>query len=211
MGGGPSLKSRYEELRDFDEVWGVNATADWLIERGIDATFLTVDACPEIAGMIGRAKRGLVSANAHPSVLDRLECRLFHLEPHPCAINGGPTTAARAPMLALRMGFKDISFYGCEGSFEGSTHLYRHEVRDDLVIIRAGRDYRTTPDFLCQSEYLAEAIRVAPHVLKECSGGLLAAMIEHWDTWAWAAVSAKYKEVLERQNNRVLFPEPYEV
>src|SRR5690606_15431234 len=69
-GGGPSLARRFEELRQFDEVWGINGTADWLIERGVDAWFLSVDPQASLARLVGRAKKALLGMCVHREVWD---------------------------------------------------------------------------------------------------------------------------------------------
>ncbi len=104
-------------------------------------------------------------------------------------------------MLALRLGFKSIHYFGCDGSFMDSTHIDRNEARDDLVIIRAGgRDYLTAPDLLLQTQELAGLMIQHPTVYKCRSDGLLPAMVAHWDTWEWAAVSGKYRDKLRETN-----------
>lgn len=214
VGGGPSVAARLEELRAFDgDVWGINATADWLIRQGVNARFFTVDGAPDIGAMVGCAKSGIVASSCDPSVFDALEyAEIFFIDKQygRIAIYGGATTACRAPLLALRMGYADVSFYGCEGSFDASTHAYRHEDRDDVVIVEAGgQTFKTAPDFILQTESLAATIRDFPQFFHDRSGGLLGAMVAHPDGWRWAAVSAPYKHRLEKTNGRTLFPTAY--
>lgn len=210
-GGGPSLASRLGELQGYD-VWGINATASWLIERGIDATFVTVDPMPEVLGMVGKAKRALLDAGCHPDLFGMFEdVRVFYTRHHPLAVWGGSTTATRIPMLAFRLGYQSLHYFGCDGSYGESTHLYRNEPRDDEVIIRAGgREYLTAPDFILQSTELCDLMRLHPTVFHCHSDGLLPAMLENWDTWEWVAVSEKYRNYLRDVNgDESLFAAPY--
>ena len=50
---------------------------------------------------------------------------------------------------------------------------------------------------MVQSQDLARLIRTLPHIAKDKSGGLLGAMVEHWDTWEVVALSEALKDVLD--------------
>jgi hypothetical protein len=77
------------------------------------------------------------------------------------------------------MGYPSVTFYGCEGSYEHTTHLYMHANDDYLMRVRCGgRDWLTGAEFLMQSQFLAAVCRDVPNHFRERSGGLLTAMIE---------------------------------
>jgi hypothetical protein len=193
-GGGPSISRHLDNLKGFDEIWGINRTAQWLCGQGITATFFTVD--PQyVPGMTDVAK-AIVSTCAHPRVLEELagkDVALFHTvqvgDRDEFRSDGGPSSACRAIPLAVHMGYSSVTFFGCEGSYDGASHAYPTEVQQYQVIVRAGgRDFITQPDFEMQSQYIAKFIIDLPEYFKEESGGLLRAMIEHPD-WEHVAAS----------------------
>jgi hypothetical protein len=124
---------------------------------------------------------------------------------------GGSTTAASMPVLSGILGYKDVTYFGCESSFIDRDHAYLNENREHQLIVRAaGVDYRTTPPFLVQAQELANILREFPQVYKEQSGGLLRALIAH-DDWSIAAVSKALKEHLEDVNGKDgLYEDKYE-
>ena len=108
------------------------------------------------------------------------------------------------------MGYADVSFFGCEGSFQENDHVDRHEHRPDQLIVRAGgKDYRTCPPFLIQCEELIQLF-FFDGVYHNRSGGLLKAMIDFPDTWEVVAVSEALKHHLEERNGAMgLYDVPY--
>jgi hypothetical protein len=191
-GGGPSLTDHVEALKGFDEVWGINRTAQWLCERGVEATFFTVD--PQyMPGMTG-VERALLASSCHPKLFEELagkDVTLFHITPHgdEFVCEGGPTSACRAIPLAVHMGFSSITFFGCEGSFGDASHAYPTDIqRCQTIVLAGGKEYVSTPEFELQSGYLASFVRDLPEFFREESGGLLRAMIEHPD-WEHVALS----------------------
>lgn len=204
VGGGPSLLDHVDELRAFKgQIWAVNATAQWLIERGIDCELVSVDAvvCPQLTGV----SRAMFATCCDPQIVRQIpNVRLFHLAPyHPEGISGGSTTAVTMASVALKLGYYDVTYYGCEGSFVDADHVYYDEARPSQLIVRAaGQDYRTTPPFLVQCEELSKICRDFPSVYKEKSGGLLRAMIAD-EQWSVVAVSEALKQHLEEVNGKL--------
>lgn len=214
-GGGLSLVDALHDLASFDEVWAINSTAAWLLERGIDCTMITVDPNPPEEFNLCGVEKALLATLCDPRLRAALPgAQLFDmLETCPGGVPGGTTTAQRAVALALRQGFFDVTFFGCEGSFAvGADHVDRTDAPQEMIVVRAdGRDHVTVLEFLLQSQKLAEVIRMAPQVFKERSGGLLRAMCAD-DDWDIVAVSGPMKEHLERVNGRHGFYEaPYSV
>lgn len=200
-GGGPSLLDNLDRLKDFDEVWGINRTAQWLCERGIDATFFTVD--PQyMPGMTG-VERAILASSVHPGVFRELagkDVRLFHTHrpegQEGFVSEGGPSSACRAVPLAVHMGYSSVTFFGCEGSYGDASHAYATDLQRFQLIIRAGgEDYVTQPDFQMQCEYLSGFLRELPGYFREESGGLLRAMLEDPD-WYHVAFSQAVAERL---------------
>lgn len=208
VGGGPLVVHSLDELRSWDgDIWAINRTAQWLKERGIRSTLFTIDP---LYMDIDCEDRLLASA-CHPDMFTG-NCRMFDLsETHSDGISGGQSSAVRAPLLALRMGYTEINFFGCEGSFSDATHADRDEKPEHVMIVRAGgHDYKITPDMLLQCQELSTLITTFNGVMRNRSGGMLKAMIENPDTWEVVGVSAGLKAHLEQLNGKQgLYDEPF--
>ena len=205
VGGGPSVIDRLDELREWDgEIWAINATARWLKNQGIKAKFITVDPQPFARETVEGVEEAYIATLCHPDLRTFFpKVSLFDMfETDPEGIPGGTTTASRALSLAVHQGFYDITLYGCEGSFTiGQDHVDRNEMHPEMVVIHAGdQQFVTYLGYMTQCETLANMIRLAPNVFKQRSGGLLEAMVNHYDTWAIVAVSAALKAQLEEVN-----------
>jgi hypothetical protein len=184
-GGGPLLDVDALAVWDGD-IWAINHTAQWLNDRGIKATLFTVD--PE--HFETRVSKSIPSV----SVFDMVET-------HEDGFTGGRFSSTRAPAVALHMGYTDISFFGCEGSFLERDHIDRDENRPEQLIIRAsGKDYRTCPQFVAQCEELLQLF-FFDGVFHNRSGGLLTAMQDDPD-WYVVAVSEVLKGHLELMNGK---------
>ena len=217
VGGGPLVAHDLPELQAWHgDVWGINHTAGWLVENGIDAMMVSVDPQPWTPP--ANVRRALLATCADPSVFEQLagkDVKAFDL--HETALGGifgGCTTATRMPILALRMGYTDISFFGCEGSYSGDRdHVDRHNGEAMELIIRAGgNDYRCETGLLIQCQDFAAIFGTFGNFFKNRSGGLLKAMIENPDTWEIVAVSAAMRDHLEKVNGEIwklALDEPY--
>ena len=189
IGGGPSLAFHVDELKAWEgDVWACGSAYRWCFDNGIDATFFNVDPLPEQAIYAKGAERGILASTTDPSVFDEVKSiELFDLIAAPGYVNHGVTAVTCTPCLALEMGYKKVMFFGCESSFEKSTHSYKNEfvdpnVTNHLIWVKSGEEvFVSRPDFLMQAELLAPVIRMAPHVFEERSGGLLGAMVASGD------------------------------
>ena len=219
VGGGPSAAVALPELKDWKgHIWAINQSASWLSHMAPRAlTWLfTVDpdelmASPQYTVGVERA---ILASSCHPKLFEALRdkpVQMFHTYELPdveCMNFGGPSSVCRTFLPALWMGYTDVTYFGCEGSFEDATHAYRDETRPNQMIVRAGGvDYVTTPDLYLTTQYLADVIREFPKVLKEKSGGLLRAMIEHPDSWEVVALSSALRDKLD-PTATVLYDQP---
>lgn len=212
VGGGPLVINDLDELRAWPgDVWGINHTAQWLNENGVNATLFTVDPEP----FQTKVERAIVASCVNPELLASIpDVRVFDIvETHPqTGFSGGRFSSTRAPCVALHLGYQDVSFFGCEGSFLEADHVDRNDDKPDQLIVRAGgKDFRTCPQFMVQCEEL-QKILYFDGVFKNRSGGLLKALIDHPDTWEVVAVSAALKHHLEEVNGKQgLYDKPYQV
>ena len=115
---------------------------------------------------------------------------------------GGSTAVTSSICLTVSMGYREIHYFGCEGSFAETDHIDRNDNPSKQLIVRAGGvDYRTDPQMYLQCQEMETTFRKFPHVFKNRSGGLLQAMSDH-PGWAVVAVNAAFRAQLEIENDR---------
>ena len=202
-GGGPLLEHDLEELRTWQgDIWAINYTAHWLHSKGIKSTLITIDP-EEFNGEIP-VDEAIVATCVHRSTMEKLKGKkveMFDLaETHEHGIPGSITTATRIPALSLQKGYREVHFFGVEGSYVDSDHVDRHENDPEQLLVQAGENvYRVRVGLFIQCEQLALLFKNMGMLFKNRSGGLLKAMIEHPDTWAVIgaseAVRAKMPDV----------------
>lgn len=207
VGGGPSVADHLEELRNWDgDIWSVNRTSNWLKPRGVESILYAVDAekdpfyWPDPANVNG----AILAVMCAPNIVARYRpIRLFdvHLG-GPESYIGGSTAVTSAFILTVSMGYRDIHYFGCEGSFAATDHIDRNDNPEKQLIIRAGGvDYRTDPQMYLQCQEMEWKFRRFPHIIKNRSGGLLAAMVEH-PGWEVVAVNDAFRKQLEVENDQ---------
>lgn len=138
----------------------------------------------------------MFAAHCDPSAYKAMEGRsVYRID----AFDGpGPTTAVAATVAAIRYGYEGADFYGCESSYDVTTHAYKwDENLSGLIKVRASnKDFLTKSELLSQAEQLASAIRTFPKLYTDKSGGLLGALIESGCEYEVIAVSrSMLKEV----------------
>lgn len=185
VGGGPSIKNHLDDLRSWPgDIWAINGACRWLRAAGVESTFLTTDPTPGIAEVAKGARNALVASRCHPSVFDALEdaaVRLFHVSNDDV---GGFWASVSTVMvtfdLATHLGFREIHFFGCEGSYETTTHTYMDDPQTFRFVVACnGGEYLTLPELYLQTVQLAEVLRNFPVSFRERSGGLLGAMVRN--------------------------------
>jgi hypothetical protein len=184
VGGGPSLRTTLPELKAWEgDIWAINGAYGFLRTQGIEATLLSLDPHPIVAKWAPGATKALLSTRCDPSVfaiLKDADVRLIELNDDGRAgICAGSSTATAAFDLGTDLGYRSITFFGCEGSYpQGATHAYQDEARDMQFLVACnGGEYLTAADFYVQSVEMAQVIRLYPQHFHERSGGLLAALI----------------------------------
>jgi hypothetical protein len=215
VGGSPGVIEDLDELRAWDgDIWAVNYTPAWLLSQGISSTLYTVDAgVPDEPLWNSPVRKRLLSTACDPLMFTEDSRAFDMIETHASGFSGGTTSMTRAPWLALSLGYLDVSFFGCDGSYgmDGSDHIDRHEGSDKELIIRAGGlDYRTRPEFLIQCQELVTLFSEFGVIFKNRSRGLLKAMVDHPETWEIVGVSAAMKQHLEEVNGKQgIYEQPF--
>lgn len=195
VGGGPSINRHIETLRNWrGDIWAVNGTYQWCRKHGIAAAFYSADATPDVAELAQGAKRAILADVCDPSVFAACpNAEVFSFT----ARTPGPTSTTTTLTVGIDAGFTEITYFGSESSYEGRTHAYQDLPVPHLLKVKCGPDeYLTEPEFLVQAEVIAAAIRAAPHVFKEQSGGFLSAMVEHGEYDAIAASLAFHQSII---------------
>jgi hypothetical protein len=139
---GPSVLDHLEELRSWNgRLWAINGAYRFLLEHGIVPDgFFGMDPLPGLAPYVETTDPRTtfyICSICDPAVFDTLSNRdvlLWHPDgegveypPDQWVIGGGTTAVTRAPYLALLQGFRDITLFGVDSSFEnGSVYCYRH-------------------------------------------------------------------------------------
>lgn len=195
VGGGPSLAGHLDELRAWEgPIWAINATWGWLKERGVKSTFFTIDPKPQPGLKLEKGDAALVASVGCAELFAALapgNVRTFDLAFDVAdGIQTGVTSATSTPHLAVKMGHASVTFFGCDGSFEGhDAYVYPTALPGDLVVVDVGGlGYATKPEFIMQTEDLAAFCRDLPTVCRNRSGGLLAALIDNPE---WELVAMK--------------------
>jgi hypothetical protein len=209
VGGGPGLKSRLEILRDWDgDIFAINDTARYLSRQGIPCYLYAIDGT-EVPFKIGPLVKGAVFASRVNRIqfkqFKRKDVRIFHMaDDGEGGIEGGPTAVCRTPHLFLKMGYKAVFFFGCEGCFYDKSHAgdiseaTKEAARANMMVVTVGGvDYLTNAALLMQNEYMMGVINKYPQFLINASGGLLEAMIKDPEGWSVTAITDNLKRQYE--------------
>lgn len=138
VGSGPSLSDYMWELHDYNEVWAVNGAYDFLVEHGIiPHGFFGLDPLPELADYLRKPQSETtfyLASTCDPVAFEAVKHRKIAMwfpeqefskapkgEP---VIKGGTTALTRAPYLADRMGWRDITLFGADSSFDRRRYVY---------------------------------------------------------------------------------------
>lgn len=196
VGGGPSVADHVEELRLSPIIWSINGAYKWLRDQGILSQFYTIDPQPGISDLCRHADSAVMATWCAPEAFASMPGAYIEL----VNLEGGcgPTSASSVPIVAARSGFRRVSFYGCEGSFGDTTHIYENRSVNLLKVVCNGQEFMTSPQMVQQTEYLAEFIRAAPDVFIDRSGGLLSACIADPNIDVIAASRSIYDAVMAK-------------
>lgn len=187
VGGGPSLLNHVEELREWDGgIWAINGVNKWLRDRGIFSIFFALDPHPIVAKWAKGATDALICSRCDLRAFAELttaRVTVFDLvNDIPNGFMACSSSATAAFHLGIELGYRDLTFFGCEGSYISESHAYMDEQRVDRMLVECGgKEYLTAPDFYQQSVELSTLIKKFPKHFHERSGGLLRAMVEESD------------------------------
>jgi hypothetical protein len=207
VGGGPSILRELETLKSWDGgIWAINGACRWLRDRGVFSIFFAVDPHPIVAQWAEGATDALICSRSDPLVFSRLplaRVTVFDIRnDDPSGILCGSSTATAAVHLAVEHGYRDVTFFGCEGSYQSESHAYMDEKREDRLLVECGGErYLTAPDFFVQCQELAPLLKLKNCGMKfaERSGGLLRAMAENDDFDVIAASRSVHEKLKPKE------------
>lgn len=186
IGGSPSILGYVGELFNWPgDIWVSGSAFPWVQSVGICGTFFTIDQHPSLAIDGAGASKAILATCCDPDTFNALQCaevEVFEAK----GDENYATSVTAAAFIALKMGYTEVTFFGCDGSYRESTHAYRSpyweaDKTDMLRVSCNGHSFLTNPGFLMQSEFLSEIIRMSPQVFKFRGDGLLQAMIAAGD------------------------------
>ena len=184
VGGGPSVLSYLDQIRECKEVWGINGACKMLREHGIESTMLAMDPDPIVVKWCDGVKKAILCDRVCPEAFDALngaDIRVFELiNDVPGGVIAGSSSASAAFSLGIRLGWAYIDFFGVDSSFEDQSHVYQDEGRKELLWVEVdGREYKTAPDFYLQAMEMSHIIRSLPKHYRAFGDGLLQAMVRN--------------------------------
>ena len=138
VASGPSVPDFLDDITSSDEIWAINGAYDYLLGQGIvPQGFFAIDPLPALAEYVARAHQDstfYVASTCDLSVFDALKNNkviTFHPDSEDLVypkdagrIGGGTTAITRAPYLGLLRGWRDITIYGADSSYDGREYCY---------------------------------------------------------------------------------------
>lgn len=196
VGTGPSVRECIATLRLWKgPVWAANGALGLLLDHHIvpDA-WVSVDPMTDIVAYLDRTPHEVTyypASVCHPAVFERLKgcpkVKLWHTlsdVPLPetfLQIGGGSTTATRAPMLAYALGYKRVSLFGVDSSWDDDSAFHGDgrgvpttgRIADETVTVEMnGKTYRTSRALISQATYLGYLKQRFPGKLEVRGRGL---------------------------------------
>ena len=201
-GGGDSLKENLNILRTWPgHIYGVNDTAGYLSDNGIPSFIYSIDGTKVPYRKGKKIKGALFASRVNKVQFTFKNIRVFDMaEDDKQGVGGGVSGVGRTVHLFLRMGYRGITYFGCDSSFSGSTHLSgtQNIAFENMVIVRAGnKEYLTNAAMILQAQFMVDCFIKYPQYLVNASSGLMQGMLENPDTWSVIAVSEDLKKQYE--------------
>lgn len=200
VGSGPSVKTYLDELREWDgDIWAINGAFHWLRQQDIIVEgFVCLDPGPGLESLlpfVPKLPTYYLAIVCDPGLFNHVEGRNIQTwfpdmtckKDYPngvVLVPGGTTCLTRAPFLAHIMGYRDITIFGGDSSFDGEVYCYNPldyacSVPPEIKRIKVGdRFFFSNRQMLHQVANLIGLTCVFGNMLKFRVGGLMAAMLE---------------------------------
>lgn len=143
VASGPSVEGYLSEIATYPHVWAINGAYNYLLSQGIVPTgFFGTDPLPAMSAYVQNARPETtfyISAICDDALFDALKGQKVEiwfpyqtnvefpikLEPDEEFVTGGTTALTRAPFLARSFGFRDVTLYGADSSFNERRYVYQ--------------------------------------------------------------------------------------
>jgi hypothetical protein len=191
----PSIKDKHLEFQSWTgDIWAINGAHDYLVQEiGRAPTgFVSVDPHPAMLKHVrfpqAKTTYYLASSSA-PELFDALkgfDVRIWHSKHDPGhypAVSGGVSCVTSAPFLAYMLGYRDITIFGADSSYEDQPYAYAGptvvSTPEQVLYLRVdGNVFKTEAGLAMQANHLCLIRDHFPVPLKfECEG-LLAALLD---------------------------------
>ena len=198
VGSGPSVRDYLDAIRSAKEVWAINGAYDYLVGMGVVPTgFFALDPLPGLVDYIRHPRKETIyylASTVDLSVLDALDgydVRIWHTNAEDMtypsgawSMRGGTTAITRAPYLGYCLGYRDITIYGADSSFNGNRYCYEDgqypcdsEAPRMKFMCNGEGPFETELCLLKQVSQLGVIIGIFNGMLKIKSGGLVDAFL----------------------------------
>lgn len=198
VGSGPSLRDYLDELRGWPgEIWAINGAYDYLLSEGIiPHGFVGLDPLPGLAEYVKNPHRDTtfyIASNCDPSVFDAIppdQVMIWHsarqalkVPRGQMIVGGGTSSITRAPFLAHMLGYRDMTVYGADSSFEEGRYCYRdgtYECDSQALVNKVaveGEVFFTEACLVKQVAQFGDIAKRYEGILKFRCGGLLDAYL----------------------------------
>lgn len=148
VGGGPSLDSQLDKLREFKNIIVCGSAHDYLVDKNVIPTYATVCDPDAISARYltrpNRLIKYLVATGCHDQVYDNLqgyEVFMWHchsddymqtkIESDFQAIGGGCTVGLRSLSIAIMLGYSDIHFFGFDSCLGTDSKHHAYDFTDE--------------------------------------------------------------------------------
>lgn len=180
VGGAPSLEQTYKYISGLGDVFALNNTAKWLMDRNIIPNYQVImDARPDNAEFVNKPHKRityLMASCVHPKVIENLKnydvwlwhpdtCGLTdHLLGDAMLIGGGNTVLLHTIALAKAIGYKEFHIFGADSSLQDDKHhAYEQKINDGkerVETIVHGRKFISEWWMIKQVKLMQQMIRV---------------------------------------------------
>jgi hypothetical protein len=183
VGGGPSVREHVAGLQSWPgDVWAINGAWRWSKDRGIDATFFTVDPTDLVVPFVPGVERAILCNSCDPALFKALaqaDVQMFSYDMF-AKYQAVSSSVVCAVLVAMEMGYRSVVIFGCESSYGETTHAYVDEPKPNLMKVQCGEEFFFTEPWLAlQAAELATMCREFPEFVTERCGGFLRALVKH--------------------------------
>lgn len=183
IGGGPSIKTQLDKIKEFNVKLACGSVHDYLSDREIICEYATAcDPDPIMSNYFRNSNyytKYLISTNCDPRVFDVLNNKQIYtwhcfgdefikLQPELedyRAVGGGCTVGLRSLSIALMLGYTDIHFFGFDSCLSDTNHHHAYDFTDKseqlgkLYEVRIGDNNSMNKEklYLCAGYQVAQA------------------------------------------------------